>query len=100
MATLSMRDAEFWANLTQDERRELMSIQTSPSYGRGSAYLPDDCSECGCCGEPILGSGWCAACYERYERLMAKGRGEKKRPPSGCIPEAHKSARGKTGQNA
>ena len=72
---LSMRHRAFWRNLTKNERRELMALQTSRSYGARSAYLPDDCSECGACGEPVFGSGWCAYCWRRYDALMAKGRG-------------------------
>ena len=75
---LSMRDRGFWRRLTKAERSELMALQTSRhSTGMGGGgYLPDDCSECGACGNPILGSGWCSWCYERYARLMAKGRGD------------------------
>ena len=39
------------------------------------AYLPEDCSGCGVCGEPILGSGWCSRCYERCDALTRKARG-------------------------
>ena len=75
---LSMRDKTFWRNLTKWERSELMALQTSrhtSGYG-GGGYLPDDCSECGACGQPILGSGWCSACYKRYDALVTKARGE------------------------
>ena len=64
-----------WRRLTKAERRELMSIQMSPSHGGGSAYLPEDCSGCGVCGEPMLGSGWCSRCYARYDALTRKARG-------------------------
>ena len=73
---LSMRDKAFWRHLTKAERSELMQLQTSKSGGFGSGgYLPDDCSECGACGQPMLGvGGMCLACYQRYEFLMEKGR--------------------------
>ena len=77
-----MRDKAFWRNLTKWERGELMMLQTShssSSYG-GGGYLPDDCSECGSCGQPILGTGWCSACYARYEELMRKAKAIEKRP--------------------
>lgn len=54
------------------ERAELMRIQMSPSYGSRSSYLPEDCGECGVCGDACLGAGWCRRCHERYEFLMNK----------------------------
>jgi hypothetical protein len=63
-----------WARLTKDERGELMRLQMSKhstGYG-GGGYLPDDCSECGACGEPILGLGWCSRCYNRFAALTQK----------------------------
>lgn len=65
---------ENFQRLTGFERAELMYLQMSQgstAYG-GGGYLPDDCSECGACGEPILGTGWCDRCDERYEELVAK----------------------------
>lgn len=63
---------ENFTRLTPDERRELMWLQMSPAYGGRSAYLPDDCGECGACGDTCLGSSWCPRCYERYGYLMDK----------------------------
>lgn len=57
--------------LTSDERRELMYLQMSPQ-GNRSAYLPDDCGECGACGDTMFGSSWCPRCFERYDYLMDK----------------------------
>lgn len=77
----TIRDKAFWRRLTKAERAELMALQMSrhsTGYG-GGGYLPDDCSECGACGQPILGPGWCSGCYDRYARLVAKGRGERMR---------------------
>ncbi len=65
---------EKMARLTQDERRELMVLQMSSSgesYG-GGGYLPEDCSGCGACGEPILGTGWCDRCFDRFDYLTEK----------------------------
>lgn len=61
-----------WNNLNQDERREYMFLQMSKSYGGNSGYLPDDSSECGVCGEPILGYGWCNFHYKRFDELWTK----------------------------
>lgn len=68
---------ENMARLTRGERGEMMMLQMSPAGGAYSAggYLPDDCSECGACGEPILGSGWCSRCGERFEELVSKAEG-------------------------
>jgi hypothetical protein len=61
-----------WNNLTAEERAEYMRLQMSKqSYGR-SAYLPDDCSECGACGQPTMGYGWCSGCLARYAQLRKK----------------------------
>jgi len=62
-----------WSNLSTEERAEYMRLQMSPSgsYDR-SGYLPDDCGECGACGTPILGCGWCQSCYARHKQLSNK----------------------------
>ena len=67
------------ARLTPPERTEWMRLQMSPggtSYG-GGGYLPDDCSECSACGEPMLGTGWCRSCFERWHSLSEKALGGK-----------------------
>lgn len=61
-----------WENLTKGERAEYMRLQMSPSWGGGSAYYPDDCSECGACGTPTLGGGWCRSCLARHIKLEDK----------------------------
>lgn len=62
-----------WDNLSKQERAEYMRLQMSPSgrYDR-SGYLPNDCGECGACGTPILGTGWCHSCYARWKELDDK----------------------------
>jgi hypothetical protein len=68
---------ECFARLEPQERGYLMHLQMSQGYGPYGAggYLPEDCSECGACGEPILGVGWCGTCSADYERLVAKALG-------------------------
>lgn len=62
-----------WENLTKEEKRRYMQLQMSPSGGYDrSGYLPDDCGECGACGQPILGTGWCKYCRSEYKRLRGK----------------------------
>lgn len=66
-----------WDNLLKDEKAEYMRLQMSPSgsYDR-NGYLPDDCGECGACGQPTLGSGWCCSCLQRFNELNNKLRGK------------------------
>lgn len=62
-----------WKNLTKKERSEYMRLQMSPHGGYDrSGYLPDDCGECGACGQPILGSGWCRYCLDRFLELRKR----------------------------
>lgn len=62
-----------WNNLTEEERTRYMQIQMSPSGGYDrSGYLPDDCGECGCCGQLMLGIGWCQGCYREWKVLRDK----------------------------
>ncbi len=70
-----MRDKRFWANLSKAERARLMYLQMAPAYTMSGGYLPDDCSECGACGEPMVGSGHCNRCLNDYIALYDKGIG-------------------------
>ena len=63
---------ENFAKLDEWERGRLMYLQMAPQGGYGGFNLPDDCGECGACGQPTLGSGWCGDCYEDWDRLMKK----------------------------
>ena len=65
-----------WNNLDKVERAEYMRLQMSPQgdYDR-MGYLPDDCGECGACGQPTVGSGWCLHCLHDFVRLDNKLRG-------------------------
>ena len=69
---MSLFTKENFARLEPWERGRFMELQMSPAYGGRSGYLPDDCGECGACGEPMLGSGWCSRCHGEYERIRAK----------------------------
>ena len=65
-----------WNNLTREERATYMRLQMSPAGGSDrSGYLPEDCGECGACGQPILGTGWCSSCYKTWKELDDKLRG-------------------------
>ena len=63
-----------WNNLTKEERAEYMRLQMSPQGGYDrSGYLPEDCGECGVCGQPCFGSvGWCQSCLHRKIELDEK----------------------------
>ena len=79
MKLLAMRDKGFWRRLNKGERIRLMYLQMNSRSGglSGGGYLPDDCSECGGCSQPMVGyGGLCSDCYRDYERLVAKGRGQ------------------------
>jgi len=62
-----------WNNLTKSERRRYMQLQMSSqgSYDR-SGYLPEDCGECGSCGQPTLGASWCRGCLQEWQKLRNK----------------------------
>jgi len=66
------RTKEWWAALTKDERSELYWLERSQESGGGSAYIPDDCKECGRCGTPHLGYGLCQMCHNRLIELTEK----------------------------
>ena len=62
-----------WANLSKDERLRYMQLQVSPQGGYDySGYLPEGCGECGACGQPIMGTGWCSSCYQEWYSLRLK----------------------------
>ncbi len=60
-----------WNNLTKEERAEYMRIQMGGQRLHHSTYLPDDCGECSCCGQPGLGS-YCSHCLARWQELHSK----------------------------
>ena len=63
-----------WNNLTKEESGEYMRLQMSPAHiSKIDGYLPDDCSECGACGQPCFGTvGWCNDCLNRWQVLHSK----------------------------
>lgn len=64
----------WWRGLTKNERRLLVGVMMARSvpYGGYGGEYPDDCSECGSCGEAMLGTGLCSYCYSIYETLHKK----------------------------
>ena len=69
------RTKQWWAALDEPERSWLVRIEREnwgSGYGAGG-YLPDDCSECSGCGQPMFGSGWCSDCYTKWRRITEKG---------------------------
>jgi len=69
------RDAVWWARLTKDERSQLIVLERAEHRGGSSVWLPDDCSECGSCGNPTLGIGLCSNCSGVYYKLLSKANG-------------------------
>lgn len=66
------RTKEWWAQLTKEERAELVNLERAYKYSGRSAYLPDDCSECGYCSTPSLLGGLCWDCLNRLIDLIDK----------------------------
>jgi len=66
------RTKAWWAALTPDERSHLVYLERHSHGGGKCSYLPDDCSECPGCGEPVLGSGWCGYCYNAWHEYVTK----------------------------
>ena len=64
---------EQWARLNKNERSELVRLERGGRsvYGAGGK-LPDDCSECSACGEPMLGLELCSPCFLRWRELNNK----------------------------
>ena len=62
-----------WSNLNKLERAKYMRLQMSPQGNYdNSGYLPEDCGECGACGTPTLGAGWCSNCFNEFQLLRRK----------------------------
>ena len=72
------RTKEWWARLDKYERGYLVYLErVQHKYYSGGGYLPDDCSECSGCSQPMLGGGGlCATCGGRLDALIAKANGE------------------------
>ena len=70
------RTKEWWDMLNKQERSRLFELEHSHSSGYGAGgYLPDDCSDCGGCGNPIMGVGLCNRCSRELDDLIAKAEG-------------------------
>ena len=66
------RTKEWWAALTKEERCWLVYAERNDTCSR-SDYLPDDCSECGVCGQPQMGGcGMCRYCLDRLIGVILK----------------------------
>jgi len=68
------RTKEWWASLTKDERSWLSFAERGLKQSQHhSAYLPEDCSECKICGEPVTScTDTCKHCGNEYERIIEK----------------------------
>lgn len=64
------RDKAWWAARSPQQRWIIWNYERNEGKSSGSAYLPDDCSECGVCGQPCLGYGPCIACINEYEGAL------------------------------
>ena len=70
------RTKEWWNRLSKGERIRLVYLEHAPSGGYGGGgYLPDDCSECGGCSQPMLGCGLCQWCSRELSELIGKADG-------------------------
>jgi len=66
------RSKEWWSGLTKQERSLLVMLERAEYQGGRSAYIPDDCYECGGCGTPSLSIGLCPMCRSMLRRLLNK----------------------------
>ena len=69
------RTKEWWAQLTKEERSELVRLErldaSTPLIYR-SGYLPDDCTECPHCSTPHISTGLCPQCFNRLIAFIDK----------------------------
>jgi hypothetical protein len=64
------RTKDWWSRLTKEQRSKLYYLErASNNLGKGSYYLPDNCSECGHCGNPVLGGSLCNDCLDELLKL-------------------------------
>jgi len=67
------RTKQWWEILSKDERARLVYLERSNNkIGSHSAYLPDDCTECTSCGQPVMGDGLCKNCSIELLMLTSK----------------------------
>jgi len=72
------RNKNWWSHLTKEERSTLVYLERSANMcGSMGGYLPDDCSSCSACGNPMFGSGGlCPWCSSELDELIRKADGE------------------------
>jgi hypothetical protein len=65
---------KMWARLNEQERSWLIGsyFRNCNKCARTGGYLPDGCSECLICGEPMIGSGTCLSCMKYAKELLKK----------------------------
>ena len=72
---MTRRTKEWWANLTSQERSRLYWLERDARYSSRSSRIPDDCSECGHCSTPHLGTGLCPMCDRELDLIIRKAEG-------------------------
>ena len=66
------RDKKWWARYTSDERSWIVWFELAQNrYGGYGGMLPDDTTECQCCGNPSRGN-ICGDCMDRFDVLMQR----------------------------
>ena len=68
---MTRRTKEWWAQFAPEARSYIVFFERYADSGGRSAYLPDDCSECGVCGTPTRRSP-CSNCYNVYDKILKK----------------------------
>ena len=68
------RNKQWWAKLTKEERATLVYLERGQNLSSGmGGYLPDDCSSCGACGNPMHGyGGLCPWCQSQLDAIISK----------------------------
>ena len=68
------RNKQWWSKLTKEERSQLTYLERGANLGgSGGGYLPDDCSDCGACGNPMIGyGGLCSMCQSQLDAIINK----------------------------
>ena len=74
------RTKQWWAKLTIEERATLVYLERGANLSGGmggGGYLPDNCSECGACGNPMCGyGGLCSWCQSQLDGIISKADNE------------------------
>jgi hypothetical protein len=65
------RTKEWWSKFSSEDKWFIWHFEREQNnYGHMGGYLPDDCSECVVCGDPMFSSGVCTHCLNRYTKLI------------------------------